>query len=416
MRLKRIVIVCRVFVSEYMVYRWRIFARTFKDVDVTVIGHLDYSMDDFGKGNRCFSLDFSEEERFHYVPVRFGYGEKISGFVGWLQVHQPDFVYMIGMEASISDLQLVMAKRKYLPNMKIAMFTMRGLDYPKPSIRYPKRIVSYTKWKRFSKYLDAVFCHYPHGRDVVREQMGFKGPIYMQTQVGVNNEWFKPDNEARQRIRQKFGVKDDEYLFGTACRIIYYQKGIGDIIEALPLPEKCKFMFIGDGPDFDRAKKDVMDRGLDKQVIFTGITQLPDPTGRKAGKEYVQDYFNALDCFVLMSRTSNLYIDTYPLVLSQAMATGLPCIASSSGGLPYEVGEIGTVVPEKNPGALREAMIHRFMHQDEGKEQGRRLQERLQHSFEMHHLNRCFYATMIDIMEGKIDSRHFDQQDFTFDD
>lgn len=414
MQLKRIVIVCRVFVSEYMIYRWRIFAQTYKDVDVTLIGHVGYSMDDFGKGNRQFSLGFREEERFRYIPVTFDKKNNVPGFVGWLRVHQPDFVYIIGIESSGASLQAAYAKRHYLHNMKLALFTMRGLDFKKPTIGNPRPIVNNLRWLYFRKSLDAVFCHYPHGRDVIREQMGFTGPIYMQTQVGVNNEWFHPDPEARIRVRSRFGIQDDEYVFGTACRIIYYQKGIGDILDALPLPKKAKFMFIGDGPDFQRAKDDVRRKGLEGQVIFTGITQLPDPTGRKAGVEYVQDYFNALDCFVLMSRTSKLYIDTYPLVLSQAMATSLPCIVSTSGALPYEVGEIGTVVPEKDPESLKAAMCARFQDRNNGVEQGKRLFARLQTSFEMHHLNRCFYESVNDILEGRVNEGHFDQTNFEF--
>ena len=394
-------------------------ARQCSDLDITLIGHTEFKSDEFGKGNKDLSLGPVVGERFHYFPVNFdegrGYGMGgIPGLVGWLRLHRPDFVYMIGLETDPIALQIVNAKRKFLPNMKLALFTMRGLDFPKFSFRHPRRIIGIVRWALIKKGLDAVFCHYPHGRDVIRDQMKFAKPIYMQTQVGVNNEWFRPDSEARRRVRARFGIKDDEYLFGTACRILYYQKGIGDILLAMPLPEKAKFMFVGDGPDFERAKLEVKSRGLDRQVIFAGMTQLPDPTGRKVDVEYVQDYFNALDCFVLMSRTSATYIDTYPLVLSQAMATSLPCIVSSSGALPYEVGDIGDVVPEKDPVALRKAMQHRFEHQEEGREQGRRLCERLQHTFEMRHLNRCFVTVMKDILANRFEPGHADQTRFEF--
>lgn len=409
----KLVVICRVFVSEYMIYRWRVMARENPDLDITLIGHTEFKSDEFGKGNKNLSLGNVEAERFHYFSICFG-NTGIAGIDGWLRLHRPDFVYMIGLETNPIALQIVNVKRRFLPDMKLALFTMRGLDFPKFSFRHPRRIGGIVRWALIKKELDAVFCHYPHGRDVIREQMGFSKPIYMQTQVGVNKEWFKPDKEARQRIRSKFGVKDDEYLFGTACRMLFYQKGIGDILNAMPLPEKCKFMFIGDGPDFERAKSEVAERHLESQVIFAGITQLPDPTGRKSGMEYVQDYFNALDCFVLMSRTSDTYIDTYPLVVSQAMATALPNIVSSSGGLPYEVDDIGDVIPEKDPVALRKAMQHRFEHQEEGREQGRRLCERLQHSFEMHHLNRCFVTVMKDILADRFNPDHADQTKFRF--
>lgn len=409
----KLVVICRVFVSEYMINRWRVMAREYPELDITLLGHKKWESSEWGKASSC-GLDDVEEERFHYHSVIFPDSGAIPALDGWLRLHRPDFVYMIGLETSPIAVQIVNVKRKFLPNMKLALFTMRGLDFPKFSFRHPRRIIGIIRWALIKKGLDAVFCHYPHGRDVIREQMGFSRPIYMQTQVGVNSEWFKPDPEARRRIRAKFGIKDDEYLFGTVCRMLYHQKGIGDIILALPLSRKAKFMFVGDGPDFERAKQDVKERGLDGRVVFVGMTQLPDSTGRKCGVEYVQDYFNALDCFVLMSRTSNTYIDTFPLALSQAMATSLPCIVSSSGALPYEVGDIGDVVPEKTPVALHEAMQHRFENQEEGREQGRRLYERLQHTFEMRHLNRCFVTVMTDVLAGRFIPEHGDQANFQF--
>lgn len=413
----KLVVICRVFVSEYMINRWRVMAREYPELDITLLGHRRWESSEWGKASSC-GMDDLEEERFHYHAVDFRDGwlveNGIVGLEGWLRLNRPDFVYMIGLETHPIALQIVNVKRKFLPNMKLALFTMRGLDFPKFSFLHPRRIGGLIRWSLIKKGLDAVFCHYPHGRDVIRDQMKFHKPIYMQTQVGVNREWFRPDPEARRRVRAKFGVKDDEYLFGTVCRILYYQKGIGDIISSLPLPEKAKFMFVGNGPDFERAKQDVESRGLGRQVIFAGITQLPDPVGRKDGVEYVQDYFNALDCFVLMSRTSPTYIDTYPLVLSQAMATSLPCVVSSSGALPYEVGDIGDVVPEKDPGALQKAMLRRFENQEEGRDQGRRLCERLQHTFEMRHLNRCFVTVMKDILAGRFNPDHADQTRFEF--
>jgi glycosyltransferase involved in cell wall biosynthesis len=96
------------------------------------------------------------------------------------------------------------------------------------------------------------------------------------------------------------------------------------------------------------------------------------------------------------------------------MATSLPCIVSSSGGLPYEVDDIGDVVPEKDPGALQKAMLRRFENQEEGRDQGRRLCERLQHTFEMRHLNRCFVTVMKDILAGRFNPDHADQTRFEF--
>lgn len=413
----KLVVICRVFVSEYMLYRWRVMARENPDLDITLIGHLEYKSDEFGKGNKDLSLDCVEDVRFHYHPVNFHnarfHSRGIDGLGGWLRVHRPDFVYLIGLESSDISLQVAYIKKHHLPNMKMAMFTMRGPDMPEKTLRHPGSFVWWIKWSILKRWYDAVFVHYPHGAEIVREQGGYKGPIYMQTQVGVNNEWFHPDADARKRVRKELGLSDDDYVFGIVCRTDL-RKGLIEVLEALPNHPKVKLVHVGDGPDMSKFKKHIEKLGVADRVILAGHVALPEPVSR-TGVKYVQDYFNALDCAVLMSQTfPKTHVDSYPLVVSQAMATALPNIVSSSGGLPYEVGDIGDVVPERDVDALRKAMAYRFEHKEEGREQGRRLCSRLQHTFEMRYLNKCFVAVMKDILAGHFNPDHADQTQFKF--
>ena len=406
----KLVVICRVFVSEYMIYRWRVMARENKDLDITLIGHIEFKSNEFGKGNKELALGSVEEDRFHYIPATFKrsrlYSDGIGGLRGWLRLHRPDFVYLIGLETDDISLQVAYVKRRYLPNMKVAMFSMRGPDMP-TYLRYRIR------WTILKRFYDAIFVHYPHGVDIMREQGGYEGPVYMQTQLGVNNEWFHPNIEARREIRAQYGINDDDYVFGVVCRTDI-RKGLIDILDAVPDNPKVKLMHIGDGPDMPRFKEHITKLGLEKRVILTGYVPLPEPSPHH-GVKYIQDYFNALDCNVLMSQTfPKSHVDSYPLVVSQGMATALPCIVSSSGGLPYEVGAIGDVVPERDVAALHKAMLHRFENQEEGREQGRLLFDRLQHTFEMHHLNRCFVTVMKDILEGRFNLDHADQTQFVF--
>ena len=54
----------------------------------------------------------------------------------------------------------------------------------------------------------------------------------MQTQVGVNQEWFYRDDLKRQAIREKYNL-GDAFVFGSATRFTP-DKGLDDIIDALP--------------------------------------------------------------------------------------------------------------------------------------------------------------------------------------
>ena len=100
--------------------------------------------------------------------------------------------------------------------------------------RYLRSIWTYFRQKHslnyFNQNIDAVFCHYPDAFASFRKE-GFTGPLYMQTQVGVNEEWFHEDIEARKAIREKYNL-GDAFVFGSASRFTT-DKGIDDIINVV---------------------------------------------------------------------------------------------------------------------------------------------------------------------------------------
>lgn len=101
-----------------------------------------------------------------------------------------------------------------------------------------------------------------------------------------------------------------------------------------------RLRMIGDGDDRRRCEELVRRAGREGQVEFTG---------------YRTDVYAELaqsDAFVLPSLNENL-----PLALLQAMATGLPCIASCVGGIPEVITrDCGVLVAPGSIGSLRAAM------------------------------------------------------------
>ena len=66
-------------------------------------------------------------------------------------------------------------------------------------------------------------------------------------------------------------------------------------------------------------------------------------------------YYNAADYFVLPSVSG----EGLPLVLFEAMACGLPVVATAVGGTPEIIEHMknGVLVPPRNPKAMTEALI-----------------------------------------------------------
>jgi glycosyltransferase involved in cell wall biosynthesis len=101
-----------------------------------------------------------------------------------------------------------------------------------------------------------------------------------------------------------------------------------------------RLRMIGDGPERRRCEQLARRADREGEVEFTGYRADIDA-------ELAQS-----DVFVLPSLNENL-----PLALLQAMATGLPCIASGVGGVPEVITkDCGVLVAPGNIGSLRAAM------------------------------------------------------------
>jgi glycosyltransferase involved in cell wall biosynthesis len=139
---------------------------------------------------------------------------------------------------------------------------------------------------------------------------------------------------------------DRPVLIGTAARLVP-AKGLSYLIEAMHLltkrlgPQAALLLIYGDGPDRDVLQQQAASLGLTDTVEFRGY----DPQ--------VMNLMSQWDIFVLPS-----VIEPFGLVCAEAMAAGIPVIATNTGGLPEVLGDAGILVPVQDAKALAEAMHH----------------------------------------------------------
>jgi UDP-glucose:(heptosyl)LPS alpha-1,3-glucosyltransferase len=120
----------------------------------------------------------------------------------------------------------------------------------------------------------------------------------------------------RQVIRTLLDVKEDEFLVGLVTSGAFKKRGIDRFfhaIECLPeaIAEKTHFVYVGK----DSLPTDYQTM-LDQSKYKHRIRHLPISND-------VQDYFNALDIFVLPAR-----IEEFGRVVAEAMACGAPVITT----------------------------------------------------------------------------------------
>jgi glycosyltransferase involved in cell wall biosynthesis len=129
---------------------------------------------------------------------------------------------------------------------------------------------------------------------------------------------------------------------------LFREKGVFDLIESIPEVigefEKVYFVFAGDGPDKPGMEEACKRKEIDKVVRFTGNLQ----------EEDVRKAFSCADIFVLPSYTEGM-----PMAILQALAAGLPVIATPVGAIPDFIkdGINGFLVQPHSPGQLAEKLM-----------------------------------------------------------
>lgn len=417
----KIVLINHTFQINYFSRRWQLFAQQHPNVDVTLLAPAKYEWYagksySYGKSNTLEGKE-REDGNFHTRLFRM----KNRKFFGWVSPDfkelfldiKPDIIYHIGTHSQASLKQVLELSKRYLPQTKVLAFSMRGpaLNLKIKSgkcnpIKWIARRMMYIYQKQHLSYVnrhcDAFFCHYPKAVECFRQE-GYKGPIYMQTQVGVNTEWFHYDEYARKEIREKYNL-GDAYVFGSATRF-NPSKGIDDIVNAMPKDGNWKYLMMGAGSDEDtlRLKALIKERGLDDKIIMTGFVDWYDMT----------KYWNAIDCALHLPRTTSTWEETFSLSVVQAMVTGKPIIGSDSGSVPYQIGPDGMIVPEQNIDALREKIEWVLSHQDDAALIGDKMRMRVESCFTIQHLNDMFYETMLDVLRDKYDMNKVDMTQYT---
>ena len=162
----------------------------------------------------------------------------------------------------------------------------------------------------------------------------------------VNNAWQETAPPLdRETARQSLGVDPEGFRIGWVGRLSQ-EKGPDVLIDALgllqDLPPRLGVSIVGDGPVAEqqsllaRAKR----LGVAERITWHGLV-------RDAARA-----FSAFDLFVLSSRTEGT-----PLVLFEAMAAGVPIVATRVGGVPdvLSVAE-AALVPSPDPVALAAAI------------------------------------------------------------
>jgi glycosyltransferase involved in cell wall biosynthesis len=154
---------------------------------------------------------------------------------------------------------------------------------------------------------------------------------------GVDLTRFRPSSRARSRHPNKVRC--------LAVARLVERKGIGDLIRAIAALERGRYELeiVGAGPDERELRWMAEQLGLTREVIFTGSLDRSAIPGR----------YRDADIFTLAPRE-----EAFGNVFAEALASGLPIVGTTVGGIPelVEHGKNGFLVPPREPVALAAAI------------------------------------------------------------
>lgn len=124
-----------------------------------------------------------------------------------------------------------------------------------------------------------------------------------------------------QRFRTKLGLPEDAFVVGHVGRLApeknleYLAEAVAQFLHRSP---QSRFLVVGAGPSEDKLKEICTQHGVADRLILAG-----KQTGRA-----LADAYNAMDVFAFAS-----FSETQGMVLSEAMAAGLPVVALNASGV-----------------------------------------------------------------------------------
>jgi glycosyltransferase involved in cell wall biosynthesis len=198
---------------------------------------------------------------------------------------------------------------------------------------------------------------------------------------GFDSARFRPRPNAGEELRRALGVSPDVVLLGKVA-VVRPMKDHANLLQAGALLKaqglRFHLMLIGQRTTEDNADLMQLIEGAGMRDRVSLLGERHDMPALLAG----------LDILVV----SSAWGEAFPIVLGEAMASGVPCVTTDVGDSAWIVGDTGVVVPPRDPAALAEGIARLVtMNVECRRYLGRRARARVKSNFELSDIIRRYY-------------------------
>lgn len=296
------------------------------------------------------------------ISVVFGGTEKLKDVLG--DIRSVTLKYLVREINPVKDIMAFFEIRNLLKKIKPQILhlnsTKAGLLGALASIGLGIKVV-YTvhgwvfleplpAWKKLFYILcEKISCKLRHATILLSQKELEVAKLYKlnygKTEIinhGINPPAFLSKEEARNKINESLQKNISAKLWIGTVANLYGTKDVPNLIKALKnTKEDYAAVIIGDGPERANIESLIKKTNTSERIFLLGKTQS------------AENLLKAFDLFVLPSAKEG-----FPYAILEAMAAGLPIVATSVGAIPemIEDGKSGLIVPPKNPEALKIAI------------------------------------------------------------
>lgn len=213
----------------------------------------------------------------------------------------------------------------------------------------------YAVFRPMVHFIFRTACHViACSTDLAQRAIGLGLPKTHATVIpyGVNIDRYGPAPQSRRRVRKRLSIADSQPVVMAMGRLVY-KKGFAYFIRAAASVLKqfptAHFIIAGDGDLRGELEDITRSLGISGNFSFVGHVPWVDTPA----------YLSMVDVFVVPSVIDQAgNVDGLPNVLLESLASGCAVVASQIAGIPEVIndGENGLLVPQKDVGALAEAI------------------------------------------------------------
>lgn len=213
-----------------------------------------------------------------------------------------------------------------------------------PKFSNPSTIRLVSLNAKLASYLATVIVSNSSSAGNVHVKLGYPEEKFRIIHNGINLDEFFPDKNAYLSLRKELKISESTPVIGLIGRFDP-QKNQNTFIKAASILTQMhsdvNFLMAGSGIEWKNP-------GLSEQINLAGLA----PKFHLLGpREDVPRIMAGLDILASVST----YGESFPNVVAEAMACGVPCVVTDVGDSAHIVDESGIVVPVNDPFAVAEA-------------------------------------------------------------